>query len=431
MHDYSNVIVSHKFWIFLKSLNFRALKYMFLNFFARFFVAVTQLYAISIFTNIHNSQINSVIILLFGYMIWFQLFDLGLTQTIQNRFNLKKIKIKNITIIIISHYLLILFVGLLNLKLNIFSVFLLNNIEYSYTNQEKFIFDLGCSILLLSSNNIMIHRLLIVYRKSYLSNRLLFLQSLLVCSILFFYKTSLNPNPIVSIVLFFVPQILITLPFIIKLSLKLIKEKKKKYETLKPYSLVKYSSSFLFISFLSSFLLGLDYLVISYFSNSDELLSYHLTVRFYYFSFMMYYGYIIFAAKNIGKISNEQTNKQILKVKRHSVIIGVFFTICVYIIIQFLNTFGFLDIITNGIKINQNILFVAFIYYVIRVFADTRIIIAQNLSEKINLIKLYSLQIFISLVLMPPLCYYFGGVGVLLSLSFSYICGFTVKLEKK
>ena len=102
-----------------------------------------------------------------------------------------------------------------------------------------------------------------------------------------------------------------------------------------------------------------------------------------------------------------------------------------YIIVLFLNSFGIIDVLTNGVKINKNVLFLALIYYLIRVFADTRIIIAQNLSEKINLIKLYSLQIFISLILMPPLCYYLGGVGVLLSLSFSYICGFTVKLEKK
>ena len=51
MDDFSKIIISHKLWIFLKSLNPKALKYMFFNFFARFFVAVTQLYAISIFTN--------------------------------------------------------------------------------------------------------------------------------------------------------------------------------------------------------------------------------------------------------------------------------------------------------------------------------------------------------------------------------------------
>ena len=66
---------------------------MLFNFFARFFGAIVQLYAISVFTEIHDASTTSAIILIFGYIIWFQLFEVGLTQTIQNKFNSKEFNI--------------------------------------------------------------------------------------------------------------------------------------------------------------------------------------------------------------------------------------------------------------------------------------------------------------------------------------------------
>ena len=105
--------------------------------------------------------------------------------------------------------------------------------------------------------------------------------------------------------------------------------------------------------------------------------------------------------------------------------------ILVYILVLTFNQIGFINLITNGIKIDQTILFGAFIYFLIRVFADIRIIIAQNLSFRLNLMKLYFYQILISLISMPVLCSMYGAFGILVSLTISYLSGFLVNLEKK
>ena len=427
MNDIYNMFKSSQFKTLIISLNFNALKYMFLNFGVRVFIALTQLYAISIFTKIHDPATSSVLILLFGYVIWFQLFEFGLTQTIQNRLNKRKIKIKNITIIILFQYIIVLSVGLLALNFNIFSFLLLNNIEHLYSNENKKIFDIGCTFLLLSSNNLLIHRFLILYRKSYLSNFLLLLQALITCSSLFLYKMNFNSEQIISVIVYFTPQLFVTFPILVKLIVKLFYSRQSKNIPTNIISTLKYSSSFMLISFLSSFLLGLDYLILSYFSNSTELISYHITIRFFYFSFMMYFAYITFAAKKIGNRSDILSTN---KIKKYSIFIGLISTILVYFLVLTLNSLEVLDMITNGIKIDQKILFTAFIFFMIRVFADTRLVIAHNLSYRINLIKLYSIQIIISLIFMPFLCYYIGGVGVLLSLSLCYLTGLIVKLEK-
>ena len=119
------------------------------------------------------------------------------------------------------------------------------------------------------------------------------------------------------------------------------------------------------------------------------------------------------------------------KIKKNSIFIGVSSVILVYILVLTFNQIGFINLITNGIKIDQTILFGAFIYFLIRVFADIRIIIAQNLSFRLNLMKLYFYQILISLISMPVLCSMYGAFGILVSLAISYLSGFLVNLEKK
>lgn len=426
-----NIFSIQNLKVIIEDLNLRALSYMILNFCARFLGALTQLYAISVFTKIHDPSTTSAIILIFGYITWFQLFEGGLTQTIQNKFNSKEFNNLNISIIIIFHFCFTIVIGFIIFKSNLFSFLLLSNEGFLFSEENKKIFDVGCFILIITSNNLLIHRFLILYKKSFLSNFLIFFQSILTFSFLYYYVNFLNVDQLVSVIMYFSPQLLIYIPVLIILLKKINKRKNKKFLKVKFLTLIEYSSSFLLISFLSSFLLGLDYLILSYFSDSKELLSYHVTIRFFYFSFMLYFAYITFLAKKISQLNKHSNFQQIKKIKHNAMLIGFSSVIFVYILVLVLNKSGLIYLITNGIKIDQTILFGAFIYFLTRVFADIRIVVAQNLSMRLNLTKLYIYQILISLMCMPLLCSFFGGTGVLISLTLSYFTGFLVKLDKK
>jgi hypothetical protein len=425
------MFIINYFKLTINNLNKNAVNYMLVNFIARFLIALTQLYAISIFTRIHDKASVSVIILLFGYVIWFNLFEIGLSQTIQNRLNIKKIRIKNIGEIIIFHYIFVILVATYLLNSNLFSFLLLNNAEIIFSDENKKIFDIGCSILILISNNLLIHRFLILYKKSKLLNLLLIFQSIITSGLLFLYQKYFNTDQLISILIYFIPQLVINFPILLTLFVKTLNSKTNYNIPTDIIYILKYTSSFLLITFLSSFLLGLDYLMISYFSSSEQMLSYHVTIRFFYFSFMMYFAYITFAAKKINTSTNIYSSFEIRKIKKNTTLIGMLCVFSIYIFVLVLNQIGLLEKITNGIDIDSQILFGAYVYYSIRVFADTRIVIAQNLSYRLSLIKLYTTQIIISLICMPFLCYFFGGLGVLMSLSLSYISGFFVKLEGK
>ena len=146
---------------------------------------------------------------------------------------------------------------------------------------------------------------------------------------------------------------------------------------------------------------------------------------------MLYFAYLTFSAKKISLSTKTYDFLQIKKIKKNSIIIGVFSVVSVYILVLVINQIGYVHLITNGIKIDQNILFLAFVYFLVRVYADVRLIIAHNLSQRVNLIKIYIFQILTSLIFMPMLCSFYGGTGVLVSLTLSYLAGFVVKLDKK
>ena len=171
--------------------------------------------------------------------------------------------------------------------------------------------------------------------------------------------------------------------------------------------------------------------MLSYFSDSKELLSYHVTIRFFYFSFMLYFSYITFSAKKISQFNKRSNFQQIKRIKQNAIFIGFCSVILVYFLVLILNQNGFIYLITNGVKIDQTILFGAFIYFLIRVFADIRIVVAQNLSLRSNLTKLYLYQILVSLIFMPILCSFYGAFGILISLTMSYLIGLIVNLDNK
>jgi hypothetical protein len=100
---------------------------MTLNLVSRITSAIAQVYAITIFLKHHNPETASVIILLIGYLSWLQLFEFGLSQTIQNKFNLKKLSLNHIISVTLIHYIVVIAVGIIVWKTNIASHLLLGN----------------------------------------------------------------------------------------------------------------------------------------------------------------------------------------------------------------------------------------------------------------------------------------------------------------
>jgi hypothetical protein len=399
---------------------------MALNLGSRIVSAIAQLYAITIFLKHHNPETASVIILLIGYLSWFQLFEFGLSQTIQNKFNLKKLSLNNIISITLIHNIILMTVGMVVWKTNLVSNVLLSNAS-NFTASDKANFSLGAGLLILTSSNLILHRILLITRKGNQSNLLLLVQSIVTIISLFIYSHTNYISQINSIIVYVIPQVAISIPVLILLGFRKIKVTNKQYKKINILELCKSSFGFFSVSALSSVLLGMDYFFLSRYANSNEIIAYHVTTRFFYKSIIFYYSYLINASKKIATVKSENTLKKIREIKRNTILLGSTSAICVYLLILFINKFGYMYLISNNTKISNSLAITALIYFLVRVYCDTNLVITNNLSLKKKLIQTYTLQIFVSGILMPFLIPFYGALGALVALTIAYLVGLTTQ----
>lgn len=395
---------------------------MTLNLGSRIMLSFAQLFAITIFLKHHTSETASVIILLLGYLSWFQLFEFGLSQTIQNKFNLKKLSLSNILFITLIHYIILIIIGAIVCNTNFVSNALLDNAN-NFNTSDKANFSLGAGLLILTSSNLILHRILLLIRKGNQSNLLLLIQSIVTIVSFFIYSHTNYISQINSIIVYTLPQVATSIPVLVWLCFKKNIVANKQYKKINILELCKSSFGFFSVSALSSALLGMDYFFLSRYANSNEIISYHVITRFFYISFIIYYAYLIHASKKIAAIKSEKTLKKVREIKRNTIFLGSTSVIFVYLLILFINKSGYMHLISNNIEISNSLAITALIYFLVRVYCDTNLVIINNLSLKKKLIQTYSLQILVAGILMPLLIQIYGALGALTTLTIAYLLG--------
>ena len=408
------------------SIDRGALKFMTLNLVSRIASAIAQLYAITIFLKHHNPETASVIILLIGYLSWFQLFEFGLSQTIQNKFNLKKLSLNHIISVTLIHYIILIAVGIIVWNTDIVSNLLLANAS-NFTASDKANFSVGAGLLILTSSNLILHRILLIIRKGAQSNLLLLIQSIVIIISLFIYGHTNHISQLNSIIVYVTPQIATSIPVLIWLGLKVTKVAKKQNKKINIIELCRSSFGFFAVSALSSVLLGMDYYFLSLYANSNEIIAYHVTTRFFYISFIVYYAYLLHASKKIAAIKSDNTLNKLRKIKRNTIILGSISVIGVYLLILLINKLGYMHLISNKTEISDSLALASLIYFLVRVYCDTNLVITNNLSLKKKLIQTYTLQILVSGILMPFLIPFYGALGALVALTIAYLVGLTTQ----
>ena len=125
--------------------NIITLRYSLLNGFNKIFQAFLQIFTIFVITNLFNSDQVTILFLLFGYLAWFQLFEFGFSQTLQNWYNSKRISSSNFYSLCILHLLLVLILSFIFYFTSSYT-FLLPNQNFDRDLITSF--SLGCSIII-------------------------------------------------------------------------------------------------------------------------------------------------------------------------------------------------------------------------------------------------------------------------------------------
>ena len=313
--------------------NFITLRFSIFNGFNKIFQAFAPIFAIYVTTSLFISNEITIMFLLFGYLAWFQLFELGFSQTLQNKYNLKEISTSDFYFLCILHFL---FVLLLAIILYVFSVyaFLLSDqyIENYFINS----FSLGCSILIISSNNLLIQRLLMVLNADITINKIQFLQTLL--SVLGITFCLLNKeNNLYSLIIFYFSPFLI-INFLSLIYVKYIFNLKLKFQ--KSLFKSEFFTQILFYStmgILSSIYIGLDYYFASQLLKSSQINEYIFILEFFYI-FYFYYSFVQYSTKNISKNYLTKNFNDVVKYK-FSIIIGLLAVFGMFLLTVIINNY--------------------------------------------------------------------------------------------
>jgi len=334
--------------------------------------AFTQIYAIYVFTKTQTQDDATLIFLLLGYAIWFQLLEFGLSQTLQNKFNSRDISLSTLILVLLAHYLIMVVVALFVSS----SSYLAQILLPSYTIENNLIgvkvFSVGAAIL---------------------------------------------------IVIYLAPQILVYIPLLIKFIIKLNKTNSRKI--LSSYKNILFEAfEFSGIGFLSILFLGSDYYFAAHYLNADEIVSYYLVSRIFFISYVVYYGYVLHKSKRLSALSYQSGIEGALRIFLSSIFVGLLSVGCVYFLAALLNTFGVFDFITHGVRVSQLLLFIGFFYFMLRVVRDNALVIIGALNQKLLLYQAHLIEVVFGLSAMYLLVPKYKEMGIFYALSVACLLSF-------
>lgn len=406
----------------------RSLLFMLTNMGSKGLAAAAQIYAIYVFTRMHTRDDAAVIFLLLGYAIWFQVFELGLAQTLQNKFNTKHATSRDILHILVAHFFLMWVVALVVVITPVLSELLLPVSRMGVDGRTAKAFSVGAAIMLIASNNAITQRLLLVFNQGQLGNALIMGQSILAIVGLASYEGIGEPNLTMAVILYLGPQVLVYLPVLVRLMIRLAGTRSRQKES----SIVRIladSLGFWGLGILSALYLGLDYYFAAHYLSAAQVVSYHLVTRLFFISYVAYYAFVQHRARRLSCLSVGREVRSVSSIFKDSVVIGLGAVLAVYCLAVVLEKVGAFDSITNGVGINFTLLFSAFLYFVVRVCRDVALTIAGGLNARKTLYMVYLLELVVGLSVMSYMVPTYGGVGIFVSMSLASALGLSLLIR--
>jgi hypothetical protein len=390
-------------------VNNPALQYVSAQLASKATAAIAQLYAIYVFSKILPLSDAALIFILLGYGIWIQVFEFGLSQVIQNALNLKKITVSGICKIISLHYLLMIFFTVLVVifpeKLNLFQ----GERQLYGEDLNRLAFPSGVALLLVSTNNVLVIRLLLVTNLAMVASKLAFYQGIFSIFVLMLLKL-FGASLFDSVFIYLSIPILTFAPLAIKIARKSLRNRKKPIVDLK--WMVTNSIGFWGLTAMSSIYMGADYFFAARHLTNEEMIAYHFASRLFFISYVAYFAFVQYKAKSISSETCIGNPQQIWVVAKNAVAIGVLCVFLVLLLTIFLDRSGGLELIGADGLVVMPLIISATIYYGARVFRDVGLVIIWNMGRQRLLYVVHMLEVMGCLIMLNILTPELGGAEI-------------------
>lgn len=403
-----------------KLLYKKTILFVLTNLLGKGLAAFAQLYAISVFTNTQSQGDAAIIFLLLGYAIWFQVLEFGFSQALQNKFNSRAMSSNSVLKVLLFHYSFLVAIAILVITNPFFSEMLLSVDRAKSNPNGAQAFSIGAAILILAGSNNILQRFLLIINKGGFGNALIILQSLMVICGLFIYRLCDQTSPSLAVGVYLGPQIFVSIPLLITFTIRLLKSKKAE-----PISRQLQMSLFGFMgtSVLSAIFLGADYYFAAHYLSSEEIVSYFLVTRIFFISYIVYFAFLQFQARKLWSKDLALGNQGFRRIIVESCSVGLIAVFLTYLFASYFEAIGIFKLMTHGVGVGQQLLFMGLIYFIVRVFRDVGLVLVGNLDAKMLLYQIYLIEVVLSLALMYFVAPLYGPRGILFSLIFACLAG--------
>lgn len=372
----------------------------------------------------------SVFVLLSSLITWFSLFDFGVGYSLQNTISEKKVKSNNYNSLIAStcFLLLILFVCI-----SIILYFLSPYISNAYLSKfnissgdKSSYFLLNGLLLIITCFGSLGFKILYAELKGYWANIVQALAAVLSLVLIYFGNLYLDFNDKLfwNIFLYNLPLAVLSITVTANYFFKSL-DSQKLINIGEVKELLIKAKNFWIFALLSTLVLGLDYIVISQYLGSKDIVCYNISTKILS-QIIFVYNAVLMAIWPVSSEAGHKKEWNIIKnyVKNSLIFAVLLIGLSSLMLFFFINNIIELLGAQRGLQISNSFILFLCLYLVLRLWTDTYAIILQSL----NLFKAFwiyvPLQAIINVVSLFILVPRIGLNGVLLSLIISFL--FTV-----
>jgi len=361
----------------------------------------------------------SIIFSLFG---WFALFNLGLPTAVQNevskyrvnQFNLDRLLVAVQSILLIIFFFSIPIVFILSSLIN---NFILGNLYFFnfYSLYSIFIF-----ALLIGFGEVF-NRILFAIHKGYIPHSYPAISAFLTCIILLFLKKIDLDNISITILVFFIPNIILLLfSYYYSIGLRSFLLEKQVIT-----DIFQKAKNFFIFALLATITLKVDYIIMSLVLESKDIVIYNLAMKIFGLSSFLYMAILLPLHSVLSELIILNKYNEVIKKIKLNISIGFSLVVSFSLFfLQFNNWIIKLLIGDEQLKIEPLFIFVLCIYFLIRVWTDTFNTVFQSMNKVEILIIALPFQAFISILFQYVLGKEYGIIGITLGISISFL--FTV-----
>lgn len=388
-------------------------------------VSLLQIFILKMLIEILGAEKYSIFAILTGLMGWFALFDFGIGFSLQNYISEYRAKNQDYKEILGLTFFLVLIFTLISIFVLYFLspyfssklLKLFKSLDQDY--KSKIFFITGACFLMTNMGSVL-YKTLYAQDRGYLANFLpVFGYVFSVILIFFLKKNNVSNNLEYSVFFFLLPNAI--LPFFYFASF-LDYKRIIRFNLSKILPILKRAFKFWIFALMAAFVLQIDYLVLSQYSNSKDIVLYNVLSKIFMMAFFVYSA-ILMAIWPVFSFNISKGNIElvILYFKRYlnvGLAYMIIFTIVLIFISDYIVSFFLKDV---AIEIKSSLILLMGFYYILRVWTDMFAMLLQSANILKPFILYVPVQAFISFSMQIFFVKKYGLYGIIFGLIISFV----------